>query len=290
MADRDMQAHSLRGHTRDATRRELLLFIGTYLLGSLVSALFDLSFFAANLLMLGVPTSIILMRTPKLITRLHPLFCALLLVLSCAFFGELNERYGGWYVPSIFTTRIGHLAVEEVEFAILFIGCMLLGYERFARCAEAPLAPVRNRGAGVGLVVLFLAGVACAIVPVLQRRFAGLVYLKTCVFFTTASLALAIYDRPVFLREFGRLLLLGIPMVTVMEVVGLRQGYWTFPGRYVAQLGWSWFAFPLEELLFFIVLCWPVAAAVHSVFVSCLWRPAVPVECEWNPGQWTAAS
>ncbi len=282
------QAYSLASprHARNHKRFELLLFIGTFLLGSLISALFDLSFFGANLVMLGVPTAVILIRTPGLITRLHPVFCALLLVFSCAFFGELNERFGGWYVPSIFTTRIGHLAVEEIEFAILFISCMLLSYERFARCVDAPSVRIRSRRAGVGLVALFFVGVACAAVPALQRYFVGLVYLKTCVFFTTASLALAVYDRPVFLREFVRLLLLGIPVVTVMELVGLRQGYWSFPGRYVGQVGWSWFVFPLEELVFFILLCWPVAAAVHSVFVSSLWRPAVELEGELESGEY----
>jgi hypothetical protein len=67
------------------------------------------------------------------------------------------------------------------------------------------------------------------------------------------------------------------PFVLGFELLALHHGYWSFPGEYVAEVAVLGQRFPLEELVFFVVLSAPAVVALYAVYKN--WK-GLPVSAE----------
>jgi hypothetical protein len=92
-------------------------------------------------------------------------------------------------------------------------------------------------------------------------------YLKGGILFCAVPVLAFLFEFPKFMRTF----LLTMPYFTAIslleEVVSLHKGYWSFPGNHF--VGWAHlgnYSFPIEELVFWVILFSSVVLAYFEFF------------------------
>jgi hypothetical protein len=217
----------------------------------------------ANLLILGVPLSCLLVRSAEVRARLRPSFIVRYIVFVVVFFDYLCVRYGGWGGPSSLPRLPGGVSVEQVTWTALFIPLVLATNETFfARPCIAP----RRRYPRTILRAFFFGGFIIAFVPILHPLFAGYVYLKVGLTLYPLVFVLAFsVDRAIW-RETATIAALFGVFNLFFELLALHLGYWTFHGQYIAMISIVGYHFPVEELTFLILLCAPAVVAAYSLY------------------------
>jgi hypothetical protein len=217
----------------------------------------------ANLLILGAPLGYLLARSAEVRARLRPSFILRYVVFVVIFFDYLCVRYGGWGGPSSFPLLPGGINVEQVMWTALFIPLVLAMNETFFVSAHA--APQRRYPRAI-LSAMFFGGLLVALVPMLHPLVAGDVYLKIGLMLYPLVFTLAfLVDRAVW-RELVRIAVVFGIFNLAFELLALHVGYWTFQGRYVAMVTVAGYRFPLEELVFLVLLCAPAVVAAYSLY------------------------
>ena len=52
----------------------------------------------------------------------------------------------------------------------------------------------------------------------------------------------------------------------VWEIIGLRNGFWHFPGTYIGHVSVLGYVFPVEEFVFLVLLSGPSVVATYSLY------------------------
>jgi hypothetical protein len=106
---------------------------------------------------------------------------------------------------------------------------------------------------------------AAVLSTLLLQSFAS-VYLWVGLILQPPFILLGIWVNKWIVRE---VLLMGIVtglLNLVFEFIALRNHYWDFPGTYIGNVRVSGFEFPVEELLFLILLSGPSIVSTYAVY------------------------
>jgi len=190
-------------------------------------------------------------------------------LFGIAFFDYLGIRYDAWSSPSDFPLLPGDVPLEHVMWCGFMIVLILaVNQHFFSTSVTVPPAP-RNR-----LIVkaVMFGGLVVALLPPAHPLIADYVYLKIGLFLYPVVLFLALRTNRALARELALTLMVFVPFNLAFEVLAIHNGYWSFSGVY---LGWVAFAgqrFPIEELVFTVLLLAPAIVATHALRAN--WRAA----------------
>ncbi|HZV74201.1 MAG TPA: hypothetical protein VFF79_10850 [Conexibacter sp.] len=218
-----------------------------------------------NLLLLTLPATYLLARSPLARRGVHPWFVVKYALFVSVFFNYLCVRYSAWAGPSDFPPLPGGVLVEQVTWCALMIVLVVAVHERFsARPSAAPTV----RWSRTVLSCFFFAGFVVALVPPLHAPLRDHVYLKVGLILYPVIFAVALRVDP---RAMRSLLTTGAVFVAfdlAFELLALHNGYWRFPGRYVGWVTVAGSRFPIEELAFMVVLLGPAIAMTNTVYLN----------------------
>lgn len=255
----------LRGHphARDAAAAASILMAGLA-----ATWLLRLPWILANVLVFGLPAAYLLATSEVPRRRVSWVFTALLAGFGVSTLGFIGELYGGGRSVTILPWRFaGGVVFEEIEWTALFFAGILTVNERFF--ATRAMAPTRL-WAKVWLIASFYVTLLVVAVPELNAPFRDHVYIKACPPVQLPVIVVALLVNPPVWRELLRIAAVVTPCMLAFEVVALHAGYWSFGGQYIGTVSAAGYRFPIEELLFMIVLSGPSVVSSHTIWKN--WR------------------
>jgi hypothetical protein len=217
----------------------------------------------ANFLVLGVPLAYLLLRSRDLRRRLRAGFIVKYVLFVVVFFDYLAVRYGGWGGPSSLPTLPGGVNVEQITWTALIIPLAIALNE--ACFPAVPSAPQRRYPRTI-LAMMFCSGFVIALAPPLHGLFEGHVYLKIGLSLYPIVFALAILVNPAVWRALVVALVVFGAFNLAFELLALHLEYWSFDGSYVGFVDVAGYRFPVEELVFLVLLCAPAVIATYSLY------------------------
>jgi hypothetical protein len=257
LGTRRVSAHAV------GTRTDLALVVAWWAASIVVCWVAAVPWIVANPLILGVPLVYLLYRHAALRRRVRWTFIAKYVVFVSVFFDYLCVRYGGWGGSSSLPTLPGGVNVEQIVWTGLIIPLAIVVNEAFF-ATNRPAA--LRRYPRTILSVMFFAGFAFALVPPLRGVFEDYVYLKIGLCLYPIVFGLALTVNVAVWREL--LIAIGVfgAFNLAFELLALQLGYWTFDGVYVGFVDVAGYRFPVEELVFLVLLCAPAVIATYSLY------------------------
>lgn len=224
------------------------------LAAALAAWLADLNFLVTTLLFFGGPALYLSLKDKSKIRR-NLIFSAVLTVAGL-YTDYIAERDHAWFEPqSIFSFRLGGLEpVESVLWFFLLTYLIVAFYEHFFDHSRHKLMGRRMR-----LMFVIVAVASILFWPLLLARPA---WLDFSFFYLKFGLGLGLLPLLAFLVKFPRFLTIFLKtapyflaLSLLNEFVGLHNGHWLFPGpHFIGWVGLGSFHFPVEELVFWMVL------------------------------------
>jgi hypothetical protein len=217
-----------------------------------------------NLVVLGLPLAYLLVRLEPSRRRFSPRFAVMFPLFGVVVFDYLCERYGGWTGPTILPFKLpGGVTVEEVQWCLLYFPLVMLCNEAFF--ATRRVAPRSHLATPVLRSYLF-GGLAVALLPPLQVVLVSHVYLKIGLLLEVPLIVLGLTVNRFTATELLLVAVIAGVFNLLFELVALANHYWAFRGQYVGMVTVAGWTFPVEELLFLVVLSAPSIVASHAVY------------------------
>ncbi|HEX6152309.1 MAG TPA: hypothetical protein VFZ19_02200 [Solirubrobacterales bacterium] len=222
---------------------------------------FPTPFWIAELTVYGIPLTYLLARSESVRAALDLRFLAKAIVFCAVFYTYVGLRYEGWTAPSQFPTIFG-VPIEQAAWGALVIPLSIAVAQRFfaSPLVGAPLPRTRQI-----IYVLFVLGLALAVIPPLRNLMAGYVYLKIGLVLYPVIFLLAIRLGRPFIRELFLTGLIFFALHLCFEMLAMHHGYWGFQGEYIGWVQIPGYRIPIEELVFILALSSPTAVAVHGL-------------------------
>lgn len=252
------------------SRRADLLTLIIYLVFLIpVILLFKVGFSVATILFFVVPSLYLAFKGPLPWKRI--VYASLLfgfLLSQADFLAEFNRA---WVVPKLFfETRIfGVIGIDVIAWGFFWTFFILIFYEHFSE---------HDRSSKVSkhFKILFIASLFTCAAVLLNFYFNHSKLQMDYVYLFLGSVAILIFllvmlkiKKPYFLlRKFLPTVTFFIFVHLAHELTALKLGQWYFPGQYLANINFSGLVFPIEELVFWILLGVMVVLAWYEYFVD----------------------
>jgi len=247
---------------------DISLLILFPILAFLITIFCKTNLFTSVFLFFGVSSVYLIIRNKKIFLKSF-YFSFLLSIPLSLFFDTLAALDKSWIVPhSIFPFRFFGLATVEVyTLGFLWVLLTVLFYEHFLE--KTKKEKIVDRGmrylhiicAVLTLIVLIawlFNSVEMLTVPYIYFWFSVIL---------TCLLVIFLYFYPKLLQKF---ILAGIYFFFVtflLEIAALHNGQWIFPGtHYIGFVEIFKYKFPIEEFVFWMMLCTPIVLAFYEFF------------------------
>ena len=206
---------------------------GLFVVGSDCVGCFRLNWAIANFLLLLLPAGYLLARSTRARHMISAVFVTKFVLFALVFFDYLCRRFGGWAGPTVFPFSLQGVLIEEVLWMGFYIPFVLTINEHFFASNDVGNAPQDRTHSHFGHVLYRLGRGAD---PPRPHVLLDLHLSEVGVILYPPVFAMAIAVNWKVVRE---LLLTG--MVTgivclVWEIIGLRNGFWHFPGTYIGHV------------------------------------------------------
>lgn len=227
--------------------------------------LFKLNLFSATLVFFGVPLLYLLTKLKHVKTNVFIasfFFC----VGFLAIIYYLAIQDNTWVVPSIFPIKIfGVISIEDYLFAYLEFCLILLFYRYTVKADEQKKEVNIVLIALVNLISLF----AFVFIRILwpQTLIVPYFYFWGGLTFAFIPLVLFFLKNPPKIKPFFSIVPYFFVLSFIFELTALYLGHWSFPGSHYIGLISLWgMRFPVEELIFWMILSPPACLAWYSFF------------------------
>jgi len=252
-----------------AQRSEFLVWLGLFLMASIVIVIFNLTIASAAFLTFGAPTLYLSIRRPSIlmVTLLPAMLFGTLWFFSAGFVAELG---GAWIWPREEAFLIpyyiaGVVPADGILWAVLWAWHMFSFFVFFFTCI-----PALNKrivyAVGIGIAAtLSILLIQKVNVQLLHFEYAYLVF--GLLLSVPAIAALSIKGSKNIYKYIAAGLVLSL-LYVICEVVGLTQGHWLFTGQYVYAFTVHFFLLPLEEIVFWIMLGAPLGLFYYDYFCN----------------------
>lgn len=242
---------------------DIFVLSGTILLAFILSLTFEVSYFVVILLFFGIPCLWLSIRRKEDI-KAAALFAILFgapLAIAGDYLGIVN---GTWIIPSsIFPVRIfSHVPIEDVLLVILFVYdvVMLSALLEAKRLGMLRVKRLVLTGMTLCLLALSISMIPAAYLFIPYAYF----WIGMCIMVIPILLVLR---KRILLPALSRLTVCVFVPLLVFEALGLLQGYWQFSsGEYIGWVNIFSLSFPIEELVFWIILAGPAFICFLELF------------------------
>jgi hypothetical protein len=223
-------------------------------------------FLLSALLFLGVPCAYLLARHTK--ENLGNIFFAavtmgVLFSFCFDFLAEINGAWG-WNGGLLFGKVLGVVQVDVMVWFFLWVLHIILFYEHFLDRKHIKSA-ITERGGGTFALALF--AVLC-LVGVYHNNpellFFSYAYLKLSALVSIPFVLVCILS-PKLVRHVLPMSVYFFFVYITHEITALHLEQWNFPGQYVGWVSMLGVSFPVEELVFWIMLSSSIAATYYEV-------------------------
>jgi hypothetical protein len=244
--------------------KDAVILISIFVLGAICSWQFRLPWVIANFLLLCFPLAYLLLTSEAARTRVNPKFTILFIVFATVAFDFMCERYDGWTGPTVFPFRLpGRVTIEEVQWIAFYFPLMFAVNEHFF--ATRKRTPPNHTARSILKSFFYLALLLVIFTAFFVNLFAY-VYMYVGLILQPFFILLGIWVNRRVLRE---VLLMGIVsglLNLIFEFIALRNHYWEFPGAYLGNVRLFDFVFPVEELLFLILMSGPSIISTYAIY------------------------
>lgn len=243
--------------------------ISTFYLSSILPSLvFSLPPLALNIIWFIIPTIYLLFRLKK---NLIKIFAATLPIGLLGFSLDIFLLHNHAWTPynSSFSIRIFGAPIEEMLWFFFHIFYTLIFYEHFFD--DENIFSVSRRFkylAGTSFFIFFLSLFFIYGLPDVSRiRYA---YLTIGIIAMMPILIYLFGGRMDFLKKLIPLGVFFFLFAMIMEIQALRFGLWSFPDvqNYLGLVTFFGVAFPIEELIFWMILGPSAAIAYYEIFAD----------------------
>jgi len=223
------------------------------------------------MLFFAVPAIYLLIRQPKQLKRLAAALLAG--VMASISFDLLAEHNNAWiwspFNEPVFPYKLfGVIGIDVMIWYFFWILFTIIFYEHFfeqKKFESEKISPQFKK------LIMFLFTVLALIVAlyylwpeVLKFEYAYL-YLG---FLVSAPLYYLIYKKPHLVIKLLKAGLFNVFLFLSYELVAIYLNLWSFPGNYFSQIQLFGQSFPLEELIFWIILGTPVSLSFYELYVD----------------------
>lgn len=255
----------MKKEKKSKAKYDAVVLIALPILAGVASWVLPLNYLSSIILFFGLPSIYLSCRKPEIIKR------TLVFAATFALIGSIGDYFavkdGSWHVPTIFSFKLFNVVPMEDIIWFFSVSYLILAYyELFF-----DHYPHKTVGRRMRYLYTILASII-AILAVAWCMDGGLktinyFYLKSSIVLAIIPLAAFLFEFPRFLSVFLKITPYFICLFFLTEIVGLHNGYWSFPGRHF--IGWvelGGYRFPWEELIFYIVLFGSVTIAYFEIF------------------------
>lgn len=257
-------------HLNTKKRFDLLVFVLLIVVSAIFSLYFRTDIIFSILLYLGLPSAYLWLREPKNTKKVFAGSILLGILLGMAY-SFLAESAYAWKVNYGFFP-FNHVVLGSTPFgdfiwAFLILFATITFYEHFLDHERQPkLSKYATLGLGVGLSTFALVLWFLSTEPDgLQEVPYGYLILGVL---TATPLALLFFTKKQLLYKVMFLGIFFFILNLVFELTALQLGQWSFPGNYIASVSILGAYFPIEELLFWIVLASPSLIVCYEFLID----------------------
>jgi hypothetical protein len=237
------------------------LVASTILVAGILSWTLGASFLVAEIIIYGPPLAYLCTRSATVREAIDMRFAVKAIAFCAIFYTYVGVRHEGWTGPSALPLVFG-VPIEQALWGALVIPLSIAVNQHFF---AMPTSKPPLHGSRTLVYSLFVGGLAIALIPPLRNLMDGYAYLKIGLVIYPLIFLLALRLDRSLLRE---LLLTAFVFFCIhlgFELLAMHQGYWGYRGEYVGWVSVAGSRFPLEELVFIIILSSPCVVAVHAL-------------------------
>lgn len=260
----------IKGLSKKQRLRDLVAIISLVLVAVIVTLVFKPIFLVATALFFGLPAAYLLWRKPSnfLKATLAGLLLGGLYGFSFDYVAELNHAWG-WSTNTFLALPLNFFGVVSLDIMVwyfLWVFLTILFYEYFA---EYDLSKKLSKNFWpavlVGFLMLFaVVGISKAFPAALLFQYGYLVVgsITLIPFIWITWRKKHIFSKVTKIIPFFAFLYLAF------ELTALHTNLWSFPGQYIGSVSILHLEFPLEEMIFWVLISSAVTAAYHEYVID----------------------
>jgi hypothetical protein len=243
---------------------DAVVLVLTPILAAVLTLLLPINLLLSTLLFFGPAVLYLSLRRKDIVLR-SSIFALIVTVISILT-DYLAERDQSWASTSSFNVRIaGQVPIEALVWVFLFtyliIAYFLFFFDQSKHKTVGKRMPIGFIAAAAVLVWLGLT----AIIDVHFKI--DWFYIKFGLLIIFLPLVIFTIEFPQYLRVFIKIVPYFIFIGLLNIIIGLEAGHWHYPGHhYVGWVQLGSYRFPLEELVFWIILYAPFIVSQYEFF------------------------
>ncbi len=247
------------------TKIDISVLVALPVIGAVITLLFPVNLMAATLLLFAPPALYLSFRSTQLVAR--STVYATIITLISIFTDYLAEQDKSWVSTSMFETRLAGVVPFEALVWIFLLTYLIVAYYQYfydqnehkVVAKRMPYAFGAAAAVVVWITVLALTGIGSLTIEYFYIK-SGLTFmLPVLILFTIAYLQ---YFK-VYLKMAPYFIAIGLANV----LISLHKGHWSYPGEnFVGWVTLFGYHFPIEELIFWIVLYAPFIITQFEFF------------------------
>lgn len=236
---------------------------------TMATVTFRTNLFVSILLYFGLPSVYLMARNPGIVAK-GLRFALIFFIPLSLFFDTLAAINGAYIIPdTIFPFRVlGISTVELYLYAFFWILFPVLFYEHFFdKGTRGDTLSSRTK-----YLVYIMSVLAFAVVILFYARQDWL-RIPYCYFVLAAPfifipVVLFLWRYPEFLKRNVLIAAYFFTFMLVFELAALHNEQWIFPGQFVGMVSVLGYAFPFEELFFWMIFGTPALLVYYEFFAD----------------------
>jgi hypothetical protein len=246
---------------------DLIVLLFYPIIGAILSHLLKINAFGSIIIFLGLPSLYLTARCPEH-SKKSIIFSVISSVPMIIMIDYIAHLTGQWAFPnSILQYRLFQfVSIEAIIWAVLNLYFVVMFYEHFLHhhITKRLWHPHMKY---LAAIILFLFALFVAVynfVPGLLKIPFFYLWMGIILFLIPLTLQFFMYPR--FISKFFEAAAYFFYFTLIYEITALQLGWWDFPGKqFIGWVSFSNIRFPLEELVFWILL-FSMAILTHYEF------------------------
>lgn len=251
-------------------RRNLIVLAAYTLLCIPIIVYFKINFFVTTIILFGVPSVYLIYLKPSNLKKslIGGLLFGVLWGFSFDFIAELNSAWS-WSAHNslLFPDQfLGVVSLDVMVWFFLWVFYIIAFYEYFIEFDHS-----KKISPNFKYSILFGSLTLIGVVVIYWLDPESLHFQYTYLIMGTLAVLQFIYimiRRPKLLPKTLKVIPFFFFVYLIFELIAMYLVQWTFPGQYIGSVSFGGLSFPIEELLFWVIISSGVGVSYHELFVD----------------------